>query len=58
MHATCLDILLCYSDNPLSHEQPIVFKELGIFLRVLLALVNEKLDEPLLQNISEFPKVE
>lgn len=53
-----LDILLCYRDNPLSHEYPIVLKEFGIFLSILLALVNEELDQPLLQNISELPAAE
>lgn len=50
-----LDILLCYRDNPLSHEYSVLLKEFGIFFRVLLALVNEELDQPLLQNITELP---
>lgn len=53
-----LDILLCYRDNSLSHEYSVVLKEFCIFLRVLLALVNEEFDQPLLQNISELPAAE
>lgn len=53
-----LDRLLRRGHDAFPHEQAIIIKEPGVLLSVLLALVNEELDESLLQNVPEFPRGE
>lgn len=50
-----LDVLLLGGDNPLPHEQTVIFKERVVFLRLLLALVQQEADDSLLQNIPKLP---
>lgn len=50
-----LDILFLGGDNALPHEEAIVLEELVVLLRLLLALVQQEADHPLLQNVTKLP---
>lgn len=43
-------------DDALPHEETEVLKELFVLLRLLLALVQQEADDPLLQNVTELPE--
>lgn len=48
-----LHILFLGGDNALPHEEAVVLKELVVLLGLLLALVHQEADNPLLQNIAK-----
>lgn len=50
-----LDVLLLGGDDALPHEEAVVLKELAVLLWLLLALVQQEADHPLLQNVTELP---
>lgn len=50
-----LDILFLGGDDALPHEEAVVLEELVVLLRILLALVQQEADHPLLQNVAKFP---
>lgn len=42
-------------DDALPHEEAVILKELVVLLRILLALVQQETDHPLLQNVAKLP---
>lgn len=52
-----LDVLFLRGDDALPHEEAEVLEELAVLLRLLLALVQQEADDPLLQNVAELPEV-
>lgn len=51
-----LDVLFLGGDDALPHEEAVVLKELVVLLRLLLALVQQEADHPLLQNVTKLPE--
>lgn len=51
-----LDVLLLGRDDALPHEEAVVLEELAVLLRLLLALVQQEADHPLLQHVAQLPE--
>ncbi len=51
-----LDVLFLGGDDALPHEEAVVLKELVVLLRLLLALIQQEANHPLLQDVTQLPE--